>query len=204
MGKIYLGNSLIAGEGGGTQPTGQVITTFTLPQDVQSMITAPHGIVIFSPNSGVDTIANSYPNIVFGVGYYAMTNQPAYINSSTTSLSSALGSPAREQFSTYYKYVGTHTINNIKYYGCNRTVYSLVNLIYNSSNTSNTIPALTISGKIIKIVNGTLITETFSGTTTAQTASNSSSNIVAAVNLTIAKGNDDLICLIEVDSITVS
>lgn len=206
MGKIYLGNSLIAGEGGGTQPTGQVITTFTLPQDVQDMLTVPHGIVIFSKNSGVDTLANSHPNIVFGVGYLTMSSSPYIITASTSTLNSYLGEFNYLQFpfSTSYKYFGSYTINNIKYYGCNRCKYSLLTLTYYNSNTANNIPALTITGKIIKIVNGTLITETFNGTTTARTVTSSSSSVCATIDLTIAKGNDDLICLIEVDSITVN
>ena len=191
---------------GGTQPTGQVTTTFTLPQDVQDMLTVPHGIIIFSKNINMNTINTNYPNINWCVGYYSAQTGMYNNSGSSTTLTSNIGGPSSTQypFGTSYKYFSSKAISGINYYGCNRSRYSIAFLSYKSDNTSNVLPSLTISAKIIKIVNGNLITETISGTVTSQTVTSASASSFASVDLSITKSVDDLILLIEIDSLTVN
>lgn len=200
-----LGN-LVKGSGGGTQPTGQVTTTFTLPQDVQDMLTVPHGIIIFSKDINMNIINTNYPNINWCVGYYSAQSGMYNNRDSSTTLSSNIGGPSSTQypFATSYKYFSSKAINGTNYYGCNRSRYSIAFLSYKSDNTSNVLPSLTISAKIIKIVSGNLITETISGTVTSQTVTSASASSFASIDLAITKSVDDLILLIEIDSLTVN
>ena len=180
---------------GGTQPTGQVTTTFTLPQDVEALITRPHAPIVIGDN--VKWPNNEFSTYPLYVGSVIQT--AGILNYPETSLILNKGTlttfiPDAQAVTPMAK----ATINGITYYGFKQAYYVL--FFGTNHGSSTAYPALNLSGKIIKIVNGSLITETFNISIMARTISDSYINYWYSI--TTAKANDDIICLIEIDSIS--